>query len=411
MSVEAMLLPADRKTSLCSPRDRVRTTLMHREPDRVPVDFLAAPQVYDGLISSLAISAPLPTDSDLFDPQREAVLQYFDVDCRVVSYDMFCAPPDSLLPPGAVVDWWGSMNRSTPARMWRARERDGSLRDIWGTHAAIIPNPTGAYESFIDWPLADATSLEDLKSYRWPEPDWWDFRPLPELLRRLDANGECHIRFRIGSVFEVAWQLCRMDKFLIDLAMEPALACYIMDRLTDVLVENTRRVLGLAGERIDMVYFYDDVATQNSLMISREMWRELVRPRHARLIEVAQKFAKPVMYHCDGALAPLIPDLIDMGVDVLNPVQPGAKGMDFAWLKETFGDRLAFHGGIDIVNTLPRGTVEDVRAEVRERVRVLGKGGGYIMAGSHHFQPDTPLANIRAMYEPELRVIEHDQTG
>jgi uroporphyrinogen decarboxylase len=117
------------------------------------------------------------------------------------------------------------------------------------------------------------------------------------------------------------------------------------------------------------------------------------------------------MYHCDGALAPLIPDLIDLGIDVLNPIQPGAKGMDSGWLKRTYGDRLSFHGGIDIVSTLPRGTVEEVRAEVRKQVSVLGEEGGYIMAGSHHFQPGTPIENILAMYEPDLRVRPTGRTG
>ena len=107
----------------------------------------------------------------------------------------------------------------------------------------------------------------------------------------------------------------------------------------------------------------------------------------------------PVMYHCDGALYPLLPELIEMGVDVLNPVQADAAGMEPQRLKDEFGDRLSFHGGIDIIKTLPKGTVDDVRAEVAERSRVLGKNGGYIMASSHHIQSDTPLANVFAMYD------------
>jgi uroporphyrinogen decarboxylase len=189
----------------------------------------------------------------------------------------------------------------------------------------------------------------------------------------------------------------------MDMAVEPRIPQYLMDRLTDLYVENTRRVLDLAGDRLDMLYFYDDVATQKSLMMSKEMWHAFIRPCHARLVEVARAYGKPVMYHSDGAVYPLIPDLIDLGIAVLNPIQADAKGMAPERLKQEFGERLTFHGGIDIVQTLPRGSVDDVRAEVRERVRVLGERGGYILCSSHHIQSDTPLENVLAMYGLDLR--------
>ncbi len=206
-------------------------------------------------------------------------------------------------------------------------------------------------------------------------------------------------------MFELAWQLRGMQEMLMDLAMNPALPAYIMERITEVLVANIHAALAVAGDRIDMVYFYDDVATQQALMISPKMWGEYIRPCHQQLIDAAKQYGKQVMYHCDGALRPLIPHLLDMGIDVLNPVQADAPGMEPEGLKADFGDRLSFHGGIDIIDTLPRGTTDDVRAEVRERMQVLGEGGGYIMASSHHIQPDTPLANVLAMYELDLRAV------
>jgi uroporphyrinogen decarboxylase len=176
-----------------------------------------------------------------------------------------------------------------------------------------------------------------------------------------------------------------------------------MDRLAEVHAESLRAALAAAGDRIDLAYFYDDIATQSSLMISKPMWRRFVKPRHELIIAPARALGKPVMYHCDGAVYPLIPELLEMGVSVLNPIQPDARGMNPVSLKAEFGDRLAFHGGIDIVKTLPRGTPAEVAAEVRERVSVLGRGGGYILCSSHHIQPDTPLANIFAMYDLALR--------
>jgi uroporphyrinogen decarboxylase len=382
-----------------TPRQRVLTALQHRQPDRLPVDFLATPEIWRRLQERLGVASQPPGEEDLIDGAWERILQHFAVDCRVISYDQFCRPPEGALHPGARIDWWNALSRSTPNRMWRQELPDGTSRDIWGHVIRIVHNPTGAYEEYAVSPLAAAASVADLQQHPWPEPDWWDFSPLRGLLARYDAQEEYHLRFRTGSVFEVAWQLRGMQDFLMDMVNQPEIPQYIMERLTDVYVENTRRVLELAGDRLDMIYFYDDVATQQSLMISARMWRRMIKPLHQRIIDAAKAFGKPVMYHCDGALRPLIPELIDMGVDVLNPVQADAAGMDPQALKDEFGDRLSFHGGIDIIKTLPRGTTEDVKAEVAARARVLGRDGGYVLASSHHIQSDTPLENVFAMYD------------
>jgi len=390
-------------TQIPTPRKRVTTALQHIEPDRVPVDFLATPEVWQKLGDYLKPDVDAVGASEFIDPTWEAVLRHFKVDCRLLSYDQFCSPSESILYPGAKVEWWDVLTRSTPNRMWRQLLPDGTLYDIWGRPINIVHHATGAYEEAAGWAFQHATSVEDLKSHPWPEPDWWDFSALPQVLDYLDSHQEYHIRFRIGSVFESAWQLRGMAEFLMDLALDTSIPIYIMDRLTEIHVENTRRVLELVGNRLDMVYFYDDVATQNSLMISPEMWRDLIRPRHAQLIELAKTYNVPVMYHCDGAIYPLISELIDLGIDLLNPIQTDAKGMDPIRLKTEFGDRLSFHGGMDIIKTLPRGTTQDVTNEVKDRAQVLGQGGGYILASSHHIQPDTPVENVLAMYEVSSR--------
>jgi len=387
-----------------TPRERVKTALGHQEPDRVPVDFLATPEVWRKLVAYFGLPAGSPNERQFFDPVWEAILQQLQVDCRVVSYDQFCRPPASALHAGAVVEWWDVLTRSTPSRMWRQQLPNGMLYDIWGRPMRIVEHATGAYEEAAGWALQQATSVAELKNHPWPEPDWWDFSPLPRLLDQLDRDEQYHIRFRIGSVFESSWQLRGMEEFLIDLAVDPDIPAYIMERITDIHLENTRRVLELAGERLDMLYFYDDVATQNSLMISPEMWRKYVKPHHARLVDLAKSYNKPVMYHCDGAIYPLIPELLALGIDLLNPIQTDAKDMAAQRLKDEFGHQLSFHGGIDIIKTLPQGTPQDVSAEVRERVRVLGRDGGYILASSHHIQPDTPLENVLAMYDVSDRI-------
>jgi uroporphyrinogen decarboxylase len=386
-----------------SPRERVNTALDHKNPDQTPVDFLAVPEIWERTIEAKGLQQNDPVESEFFDSLREMLLREYEVDCRVISYDQFCNPPDSVIKPDAEIDWYGSLGRSTPNRMWRQVMPNGQIFDIWGRHFRVVENPSGSYEELASYPLDSAESVGDLKNYSWPEPDWWDFSNVKELLDQLDSEQEYHLRYRIGSVFEVAWQLRAMDTFLLDLAINPDLPFYIMERLTDIYVEITDRFLSAAGDRIDMVYFYDDVATQNSLMISKAMWEQYVKPHHKRIIDVAKAHNQRVMYHCDGALYPLIPDLIDLGIDVLNPIQADAKGMHPTRLKNEFGGQLSFHGGIDIIKTLPQGTPEDVQNEVKTRISQLGTNGGYIMASSHHIQADTPLENVEAMYDLSIR--------
>lgn len=384
-------------------RQRIQTALEHREPDRTPVDVLMTPEVWHKLIQHFGLEWRKPSDDQFFDPVWEQVAARLESDMRLLSYDQFCNPPESILRPGARVEWWDALTRSTPNRMWRQQLPDGDSIDIWGHHYRVVENPTGAYEEFATYPLANATAVNDLKQFTWAEPDWWNWTPLPQVIRALDPARELFLRFRIGSIFEQAWQIRGMQEFLMDLASQPEIPIYIMERLTETHVENLERALRVAAADLDMIYFYDDVATARSLMISPQMWRAMVKPCHEKIIAVAKKYNKPVMYHCDGAIAALIPELIDMGIDLLNPIQPDSPGMECERLKRDFGARLSFHGGIDIIKTLPRGTPDEVRAEVRERVHILGQDGGYVMASSHHIQSDTPVENILAMYEPALR--------
>jgi uroporphyrinogen decarboxylase len=386
-----------------SPRQRVLTALHHQEPDRVPTDFLATPEIWSALSNELHADASGLPPSEYFNVEREALLRRLQVDCRVVSYDMFCDPPGAVLHSGATIDWWGALARSTPGRMWRQLNPDGTWHDVWGIHTRRVENPSGAYEELASHPLGGVTTVEELKRYPWPEPDWWDLGSLPAALAAVDPQHRYSWRYRSGSVFETAWQLRGIESFLTDLATDPAVPLYIMQRIAEVHAENTRRVLELAADWLDVVYFYDDVATQNSLMMSKPMWQRIIRPLHEQLVAPAKANGKLVMYHCDGAIYPLIPALLEMGVDILNPIQPDARGMALLPLKEEFGARLSFHGGIDIVKTLPRCTPDEVADEVRDRVSVLGREGGYILTSSHHIQPDTPVRNVLAMYNLGLR--------
>jgi uroporphyrinogen decarboxylase len=206
------------------------------------------------------------------------------------------------------------------------------------------------------------------------------------------------VRYRAGSIFETAWSLIGLSDFLLDLASAPAKPVYIMERIAETQVDNLRRVLAAAGDRIDIVYFYDDLATQDRLLMSPRLYERHIQPFHRRIFDLAHRYGKPVMMHCCGSAYALIPRLIDMGLAILNPVQTSAKNMRPEKLAAEFGRHLAFHGGIDVQEFLPRARPQAVRENVARTSGILGVNGGYICAGSHHIQADTPLENILAMY-------------
>jgi len=350
------------EAGLMTPRERVETALRHQEPDRVPFDFWAVPEVCE------ALRAHLGVESD------EEVLRLLGVDCRLV-----------------VPDYVGPAPRVQP---------DGTYYDAWGTHRRRVANRFSTYDEYASHPLAAARTVAEVESWDgWARPEHWDVSTLKEKIRALQRETEYHIRYEVGGIFEWSWALRGLEQFLIDLKRQPEIPCAIMDCFTDLYIANVTRVLEAADGLIDMVYTYDDVGTQRGLMLSEAMWREFILPRHQRLNAAIRRYPVRIMYHSCGAVYPLIGAFAsEMGIDVLNPLQPRAAGMDLARIKREFGDRLSFHGAIDIQYTLPYGTPDEVQAEVRERCRLLGQGGGYICASAHYIQADTPLANIIAMY-------------
>ena len=345
-----------------SPWERVEAALAHRQPDRVPFDFWAVPEVWDKLRAAL-------------EADDGEVLRLLGIDCRMVT-------------PRYV----GSKVRTLP---------DGTTIDAWGTHRRSVTNEFSTYEEYASHPLADAKTVSDVLDWDWASADDWDASGIREQCERWNADTRHHLRYEVGGIFEWSWALRGFERFLLDLVEMPEVACAIMDRFTDVYIENTVRVIDAAGGRLDMVYTYDDVGMQRGLLLSPRMWRSYILPRHQRLNTAirAARYPVKIMYHSCGAVYPLIGPFVDeMGIDVLNPLQPRAAGMDMARIKAEFGDRLSFHGGIDIQHTLPHGSPTEVWNEVRERCTVLGPGGGYICTSAHYIQADTPLENIVALY-------------
>ena len=345
-----------------SPYERVETTLQLKKPDRVPFDFWGVPETISKLMNYLDAA------------DEEEMLRLLGIDCRLVAPDYIGPEPEKF--------------------------PDGTFYSTWGSHRKIVVNDFSSYEEYASFPLEKATSKADVESWaKWPKSEYWNWDSVAPKIDKLNENVRYHVRYEVGGIFESAWALYGLDKFLMDLMTDPEVPHAIMDCYTDLMIENVKKLAESAGDKIDMVYTYDDVAIQNDLLMSPRMWRKHILPRHQRLNKVIKEVGIRIMYHSCGSVVKLIePFINDMGIDVLNPLQPRAKDMDMAWIKNSFGSQIAFHGGIDIQHTLPLGSQQDVYDEVRERCEILGKDGGYICTSAHYLQGDVPVENIITMY-------------
>jgi len=344
-----------------SPRERVLKSLNRDVHDRIPLDIKAETGIWEKLKTHFKAS------------HNSEVMDALGIDFRRI-FPNYTGPDITLL-------------------------EDGSFIDMWGAHRKSFNYGIGSYYEYAGHPLADIKNPKDLEKFTWVQPAWWDVSNIPDQIQRKNEKREYCLVFECAGMFEIAWGLRGMERFFLDMATQPEIPWEIMERLTNHFVELTRRVLEAAKGQIDIVYTWDDLGTQLGPLVSPRMWEEQIKPHHIRLNKVIKKYGARVMYHSCGSIIDFIDGFIDMGVDILNPLQPRAEGMDLQWIKTTYGKQLSFHGSMDIQQTLPFGTQEEVRAEVMERIKILGAGGGFILAPAHSIQPDTPIENIIAMYD------------
>ena len=340
------------------PRERVINALNHKKPDKIPKDFWAVPEIWEKL-------------KTYFNTDCEGVLQALKVDIREVS-----------------PDFKGENQRFL---------EDGSYIDKMGVHRRKIVNEFGCYEEYASMPLSYAENVDDLEKYSWPDIDMWDFATLSDKIG--DVNKTYYIKMETGGLFELAWALRGFENYLVDMALNPDIAFFIINKITDFYCEFVKRAFAAAGDKIDMVYTYDDIADQRGLIISPLMWEEYIKPCHERLNRVIKSYGKTIMYHSCGSVVSIIDRLKKLPIDVLNPLQPMAYGMDFEYIKTKFGSELCFHGGIDIQRILPYGTRNEIEENVEKVCKTLGNGGGYIMSAAHYIQADTPVENIITLYQ------------
>lgn len=274
---------------------------------------------------------------------------------------------------------------------------DERYRDMWGITWQYMIDTYSVEEA----PLAEAT-LESLDSYAWPDPEdprLWE--GLGERARHLYENTDYILVADAikGGLLTKALQIRGYVEMFTDLIGDVDFAEALLDKLLDLYKGFWTNFLKHVGPYVQMVYFTDDIGGQQSMMISPDTFRTLLKPRLKQLIDHIKSQADvKFMYHTDGSVTPVIDDIIEMGVDVLNPIQTSAMGMDTAALKEAYHGRLVFHGAIDVQQMLPFSTPEEVRQDVAKRIRDLGRGGGYILAPCHNIGADVPPENIEALF-------------
>ena len=375
-------------------RQRVLDAVNHREPDRVPfalgcsLETAITHQAYERWVNMLGLKEEpdetLPNlfvDGAGFKQIPENVLRRLKVDTRGFLLQQPSEPRPEIKMEGTslvFVDDWGIK---------------------WGQPE------TSLYMDPVGHPLKGDLTCGMLDTYAWPDPlDEGRFAGIAAEARRLRATGAAVVMSAYGlGQWDYAHMLCGMEQALMDLVLKPREMEKLLHKIHQVQMRYWEKALEVVGDNIDIAMHSDDLGMQNSPMMSPDMYRRFIKPLHEELIRMIKTKAKgevKFLLHSCGSVRPLIPDFIEVGVDILNPVQVSAANMDTAELKKEFGRDLCFcGGGVDTQEILPRGTPEQVREEVKRRLDDLAPGGGFLFAAVHNIQADVPPENLQAMHE------------
>jgi len=341
-------------------KKRVLKTINFGEPDSVSIDYFAMPEIDERLQVYLGAKT------------QEEMLEKLGIDFRVVAGKYKGPIPKS------------------PA--------EDITMDEWGVGRKKVSHGTGVYNEECYRPLENAKAVDEVENHKWPQVEDYDFSNLKRECEEKKQYAIC------GSGPTSDWinrasYLRGYDNFLMDIATENPVGLRILDRMTEFYYQYDKRLLEEADGGIDILWIGDDYGTQKGLLMSKSMWRKLIRPHLTRIITLAHDYGVKVMMHSCGSVRALIPNLIEAGVDILDVLQPDAEGMEPSQLKREFQGKAIFHGMISITGVLAHGNVKDVRKEVIERLRIMKPGGGYMLAPTHYIQSNTPVENIIEMYK------------
>lgn len=342
-------------------KERVLAACRHEEPDRVPLQVYLTPEIRAGLRAHFG--------------ERD-ILEALGIDLRHVGapYMAECRPGPGL--PG-----------------------EADRYDVFGVGYTQTRYQGGAYSEATELPFARMTSLDEVGAYPWPSADDYDYSRLRE---RAEALGEYAVVFGGAGIPDIVNGVSRgrgMERVLVDIMTGDPVGMAIIDRRVDHYYEFCRRGLEAAGGAIDILHLGEDCGQQGGRLFPPQVFDDFFVPRLQKFIDLAHEYDCLAMLHSCGDTHEIMPTFIEMGLDILDAMQPEPAGMDPAAIKRLYGDRLTFCGLVSTQKTLPHGSVEDVRREVRERIEVMGAGGGYILAPAHCIQPDTPIENVLAMYD------------
>lgn len=347
------------------PRERMLTALSRKIPDRVPNGF-------EGFNREALKIFKVKTGSDDW-------FEYFNVDYRFVH----SSPTKKVVRDPRKI--YTHFHKNLP---------DSATINEWGT--VIVPGSNPAFDHYIP-PLTYVNFVEEIEGY--PLPDLFQdyhYEGLKENTEKIKQKELAAVGAMACTIFEVAWQIRGFNELMIDFSVNEKVATCLLDRITELRCYQAKK---FAEAGVDILILGDDIGMQDRMMMAPEMWRKWLKPRLKEIIESALSI-KPdtfIFYHSDGYIEPVIADLIEIGVNVLNPVQPGC--MNPAKLKKEYGDRLAFWGTIGTQTTMPFGEPEDVKKEVKERMETVGEGGGLVIAPSHSIEPEVPWENVLAFFE------------
>lgn len=343
-------------------RERIAAIAKREKTDRPGSSLRATPEAWESLRNYLNVST------------NQEVMDILDIDIRFVGLP-FVGPADRSASP------LGS---------------EGT--DIWGCHTKKVSNEFNTYFDFDYHPLKEAETVEDVRNHDWPDLEWWDYAALPERIESVHQTGERSVLFFAGGTFETPWYIRGMEPFLMDLYTNPGIVQEICTRVGDYYLGRAKRVIEVAGGSIDIIGSGGDIGTQRGMMLDPEIWRSQIKQHTGKLITTFKKMGYFTFYHSCGSIVPVIDDFIELGLDILEPIQVSAEGMDPSYLADHFGKRISFHGGIDEQEVLPHGTPGEVYENTISMIDQLGKYNGYIAAPCHQAQNDSPPENIVAVY-------------
>lgn len=324
----------------------------------------------------------VPFQFSFCDALKEELLRRYGTDDVVQAFDM---PVQYIMlpPPAVMLDY----------RAYHKHPEELSFIDEWG-----VGHKRGSVAHFTHFysPMADFTTPEEVEAY--PFPDMLDetrWQEVERQTRQAHQEGRAAVFFAV-QVFEPAWYLRGLDNMLMDFLADEEMAAACMDKMCRIQSRISRRA---AQCGVDMIVFGDDVGSQRAMMMSQEVWRRWIKPATAATIAAAKEVSPDVlaMYHSDGVIDPIIPELIEIGVDILNPVQPEC--MDPQRIKALYGSRLSFLGTVGTQTVMPFGTPDEVRETVRRMIETVGQGGGLTIAPTHMLEPEVPWENIEAFVQ------------